>query len=92
MSPTRPKLREDLIFRQVEEDFVVYDPVTDITALLNVSAAAMLDMCDGTRTPDEISAEIAFAFGVDKERITRVVQRALSDMAAQGFFGSGRDD
>ncbi len=82
----RPRSRDDLIFRQVEEDFVVYDPVTDRTALLNLSAAAVLDFCDGGHTAGEIAAEVAAAFGEEERDILADVEATLNDFMAQGFF------
>lgn len=84
--PLRPRLRDDLIFRQVEEDFVVYDPVSDRTALLNLSAAAVLDFCDGDRTADEIADEIAEAFSVDAETVLADVDAVLMEFMSQGFL------
>ena len=39
----QPKVRADLVFRTVDEDLVVYDPLSDRTSLLNLSAAVILD-------------------------------------------------
>jgi hypothetical protein len=86
MHTTRPKLRAELIFRQLEEDLVVYDPVTDITALLNASAAAVLDLCDGTRESHEIAAEVAAMLKVDGQSISGEVKKALNDLSARGYF------
>ena len=82
----RPKLSHRLIFRQVEEDFVAYDPMTDRTALLNSSAAAILDLCDGSRSPGEIVDEVAAAFSVDRESIAPEVDRILGFLAVHGLL------
>ena len=86
-----PRWRDDLIFRQVDEDFVVYDPVTDRTALLNLSAAAVLDLCDGSHTAAEIAAEVAAAFGEPERDILADVEKTLNNFTAQGFFEPARD-
>lgn len=84
--PLQPKTRDNLIVREVAEDFVVYDPVKDYTALLNQTAALVLEFCDGTRTADEIAREIAGVFGVKIERVAADVEAALKEFATHGFF------
>ena len=86
MIPDRPKLRDDLIFREIEEDFVVYDPVTDQTTLLNISAAAVLDLCDGARTLDDITTEIGRLFQSEREAVGQEVERVLQGMASRGLL------
>jgi hypothetical protein len=86
MLPSRPRLRQGLIFRQVEDDFVVYDPVSDRTALLNVSLAAVLDLCDGTRTVPEITAEIAAAFRAAPETLSTQVGHALNELVLHSLL------
>ena len=86
-----PKWRDDLIFRQVDDDFVVYDPVTDRTALLNLSAAAVLDLCDGGHTAADIAAEVAAAFGEPERDVLADVEKTLSDFMVQGFFEPSPD-
>lgn len=78
-SDRRPHLRADLIVRQIEEDFVVYDPITDGTALLNAAAAAMLEFCDGHHTAEEIASDVAQLFALEADAVTRDVQTALAD-------------
>ncbi len=84
--PERPKLRDDLIFRQVEEDFVVYDPVSDRTALLNLSAAVVFDLCDGTLTIREIADEVATVFTEEQRDLLADVETVLRDLCVQGFL------
>ena len=54
-----PDRRPDLIFRQIDDDVCVYDPVRDRILLLNATSALILDLCDGTRTWEQIEAEAA---------------------------------
>lgn len=84
--PERPRQRPDLVFRQIDEDFVVYDPVTDHTLLLNASSAAVLDLCDGSRTLDDMTAEVAAAFGVEADAVRTEVETSLEGFARREFF------
>jgi hypothetical protein len=84
--PHHPRLRDGLIFRQVGKDSVVYSPVTDRTALLNVSAAAVLDLCDGGRTAGEIASELAAVFAGEERDVLAGVEATVNDLTAQGFL------
>ena len=84
--PNRPRVRPDLIFREIEGDFVLYDPVTDRTALLNASAAAILDLCDGSRTLDDITMEIVRRFDAGKESVGQEVEKVLRKVASRGLL------
>ncbi len=84
--PERPCLRQDLISRQIDEDFVVYDPVTDRTLLLNVSSAAVLELCDGRRTLDDMAEEVAAAFRVEPGEVRAEIEASLQDFAGRNFF------
>ena len=49
----RPCRRDDLVTRELDDELLVYDPVSDESVLLNASAAAIVVLCDGTRTVPE---------------------------------------
>ncbi len=61
-SERRPCLRDDLVVRQVEDETVVYDPITDVTVVFNVSAAAVIALCDGTRSLGELADSVQAHF------------------------------
>lgn len=84
----RPRTRDDLVFRQEGDDFFVYDPVCDRVALLNMSAALIFDLCDGSRTPQEIGAEVAVAFRTSRDLVDRDVGETLKGFARSGFLGT----
>lgn len=84
--PVQPRMREDLIVRQVEEDFVVYDPVSDRTSLLNLSAAVVFELCDGTRTKSDIAAALAETFNKARTDVMGDVEVALDEFKRQGFL------
>ena len=84
--PTNPRRREDLIFREIEGEFIAYDPQADRTALLNETAAFTLDLCDGTLGREEISRRFAERFAIDRGAAAKDVGRALSEFADQGLL------
>jgi len=81
-----PRCREDLILREIDDELVVYDPVTDHTALLNRSAALAFSLCDGTRAPSEIVREVARVYGVEEDDVRTDIEHTLEDFFTRGFF------
>jgi PqqD family protein of HPr-rel-A system len=85
-----PKVRTDLVFRAVDEDLVVYDPLDDRTSLLNPSAAAILELCDGTRDARAIAGALRKELASAPESLERDVERLLADLGRRGFFEAPR--
>lgn len=94
--PSRPAGRSDLLLRPVDEDLLLYDTFSDEVILLNGSAALVFELCDGTRTADEIAEEVARPFGRDAGRVARDVRSVLAEFAASGLLvgspGAGTSD
>ena len=82
----QPERRSDLIFREIEGEFVVYSPSGDRSALLNPTAAMVLELCDGSRTPGEIAAKISESFSVPPEEVLRDVEAALAKLSENEFL------
>ena len=88
----QPKVRADLVFRTVDEDLVVYDPLMDRTSLLNLSAAVILELCDGTRDARAIAGALREELGGEAEVPEDDVERVLAELEGQGFFEVLRND
>ena len=64
----------------------LYDEVGQLMILLNTSAAAVWELCDGTRTLDEIGRALAEAHGADRadaaviDDDVRLTVRKLADL------------
>ena len=82
----RPSVRDDLVVREVDGEFFVYDPISDRVVLLNGSAAAVVPLCDGTRTPGEITAEVAEAFEVERAQVEDDIHTTLTQFATSGVL------
>ena len=80
-----PKLRDDLIVREVDQDYVVYDPVSDSTALLNPTAAMILTQCDGATSVQEIRASIEETFGLEEGAVANDIERILEEFRRRDF-------
>ena len=83
---TRPLGRDDLLTREVDGEFFLYDPVTDRVLLINHTAAVIFELCDGIRTEDEISAEVRRLYESQAEQLGNEVRATLAEFTAHGFI------
>ena len=58
-SESTPALRGDLVLRQLDDDWVVYDPQGNLMHVLNLSAVAVYNQCDGDTSVTDMSQELA---------------------------------
>lgn len=85
---TRPRVRDDLVFRPLGEEWVVYDPRTRDLHVLNVTAAAVWACCDGSLTPAEMAVELEahLEAAPPTAEVRRDVDRALARFADEGLL------
>ncbi len=82
----RPKVRPDLLAEVVEDDLVVLVPETDQVHLLNTTAAAIYELCSGTRSASQIAGELRRVVGASAEEIEHDVNRVLEELAEKGLL------
>jgi len=58
----KPRRHPNVLTTQAGNDVVLNDPRTRMVHLLNVTAAAVWNLCDGRHTPDEIAQSIKMQF------------------------------
>ena len=51
-----------MVFRQLDEEWVLFDPVANRLHVLNLAASLVWANCDGKKTDDEISVAVRDAF------------------------------
>lgn len=80
----RPKTRDDVVFRQVGEDWVLFDPVTQRIHVLSLTSALLWSSCTGDRDVPRLEEEMRRAFGpaVDDPQ----VPQALRDFLDAGLL------
>ena len=85
---SRPRAREDLVFRQLDDEWVVFDPETERLHVLNITSSLVWAHCTGEYTFDDIVKEVAGAFSdpVDPERVASDVESALSEFSKAGLL------
>jgi hypothetical protein len=80
----KPAVRSDLVKSTVGEEVVVYDFRTHQARCLNTTAAAVFALCDGTRTPRQMAAELGKQLGAPVNE--RVVWLSLAKLDECGLF------
>jgi PqqD family protein of HPr-rel-A system len=81
----RPRQAESLEVNEAEDGLVVYDARQDQVHHLNPSAAVIFDLCDGSRSVDEIAAVLADLYGLDAPPVTET-QAGLDELATRGLI------
>ena len=85
-----PRLREDVLFREVEDELLLYDPRTGETLLLNDTAAAIADLCDGSISTTSIVQEIVSLVGADPAQVEADVEKIIGELGERGFVEEAR--
>lgn len=83
-----PRGREDVVFRAVDGDWVLYDPRSRDLHVLNVTAAAVWSCCDGSMEAEGIARELAETLegAPDLDRVRADVERTLDRFRADGLL------
>jgi hypothetical protein len=78
----RPKTRDEVVFRQVGEGWVLFDPVAQRIHVLNLTSALLWSFCTGESDVPALDMEVRRAFGaaVDDPQVPH---------ALQGFLDAG---
>lgn len=84
----RPRAREDVILRPLEDEWVLYDPVAQQLHTVNRSAALIWTHCTGDETEADIVAALAAVYEdqVTTEQLAADVTRALAMFRDRGLL------
>ena len=72
----------------LDGEAVLYDADRTRPVLLNSTAAAVWAALDGTRTVDEIAAELAVRFGAEPQQVAADVDAAVARFDELGLLSS----
>jgi PqqD family protein of HPr-rel-A system len=78
MNPTKA---ENLEIRKVGDEVLVHDPALGKIHVLNATAGAILELCDGSRSSSEIVQSIAEATEADPEMVARDLAGILQEFS-----------
>ena len=69
-TPVRlPRIRDDVAIVEIDGEAVLYEPRRIMLYHLNVTAAIIYQVCDGTGTVQQLAVDIAESFGVPLEQV-----------------------
>lgn len=75
----------DVACNEVPDGYVVYDPQRDEVHYLNLTAAAVLELCDGETDSAAIAQSMQVAFGLPQAPKADV-EACLQSLATQGLI------
>lgn len=86
--PEYPRVREELVFRPLAGEWVVFDPDGRRLHVMNLTAALVWSFCDGSRNRDEIAREVRAAFpeAPQEEEVEADVVEALRSFLDQDLL------
>ncbi len=85
----RPRRREDLLIREVEDELLVYDPRSGETFLLNETAATIFDLLDGQTPIPLIAQEVLAVLPADPEIVRADVEGIIVQFREKGLVEDG---
>ena len=85
MTPALPKTAEGLDVNEADDGLVIYQESTDRVHHLNPTAAVVFELCDGTRSPDDIARMVADTFELGGVPLAEVTA-CLEDLARQSLI------
>lgn len=83
----KPVARDDVVFRQLADEWVLFDADSNQIHVLNMTAARVWLECDGTRTAAAIAQELRADFeeAPSAETVQADVVATLTDFADRGL-------
>jgi len=80
---------DHLIQHDLDDEVLVYDPVVDRTHRLNVSATRIWELCDGTRSPEDIARVLTEQFEVEFETALQDARAVLEQLKEEQLLTGG---
>ncbi len=85
-SDARPRQMPDITASDLDDELVLYNLRTDQVHVLNATAAAIWELCDGSLSVREIAAVLADACQVPLARVEPDVQNMLAEFHQAGLI------
>lgn len=82
-----PTRRHGVTVRQMEdESWLLFDAEGGATHAVNATAAFIWNLCDGTRTVDQICSDVAEYYDADADLVRRDVEALLGEFLRLGLL------
>lgn len=81
MSPLeydKPCRRDNLLYRELEDESIVFDPKANTVHSLNITATVVWNNCDGKQDLQEITGKILDKFDVPQENAREDVRKLIN--------------
>ncbi len=85
----QPKLRDDLLSREVDDELLLYDAKSGEVHVLNPTAAAIAELCDGNTTVSAIADEILSVLSADPAAVRADVARIIGELLEKDLVEKG---
>lgn len=82
----RPARKPGIWVRRAGDEIIVYDPEKESINVLNSSALAIWELCDGQTLPEEMIEAICDLSKLHPDVITEDVQRILAEFDEKGLL------
>ena len=89
VSVTRPVRLSGTHEYRLGDELLVYVPDSETAHALNPSAVAIWDLCDGTRTAEDISRELGQWLGRPGDALLRDTRRGIAELCELGLVKAG---
>jgi hypothetical protein len=88
LTQANPRGRDDVVFRQLDDEWVIYDPQSDRLHVLNLTAALVWSHCTGEYHVADIASEVGRTFDppVGGDAIRGDVESALRTLHSEGLL------
>ncbi len=80
-----PQKASNLEQEEVEDSLIVLDGQNGQVHKLNLTAAMIFELCDGSNSAHAICVEIASTFGVEPSNVEQDVEATLADFVSKGI-------
>lgn len=82
----RPRARQDVRCKLLDNGFVLIDPTNDTAHTLNVPASIIWDSCDGNHTADQIAEALRGIPGSEKRDLLSDVNETIATFREAGLL------
>lgn len=83
--------RNELLYRALDQEGIIFDPKTDMVHCLNQTAAMIWELLDGHHNLNDIVKVIISKFKVETDKAIADVEKALEDFRQLGLLSDQKD-
>ncbi len=81
-----PRHAGHLLEYSLDEDLTLYDPRAEVVHILNLSAAGVWELSDGSQQVSDIAAKLAGQYGLEPDAVEQDVEDILGQFRQAGLL------